>query len=166
MARRDCEMNLTYPETRMDDLTDTLAGVSFPDPYHWLEQENDEVRQWQRTQAQLASAHVRQWPHFDRLRRIVAKFNTERFPVLPEYAAGQWFRTQIAEGASHAQAIVANEPMDEGRVVFDPITESAERPPFLSWIAPSPDGQTLALGICADGSENNTIRLIDVATGR
>jgi prolyl oligopeptidase len=56
--------------------------------------------------------------------------------------------------------------MGSGRVLFDPVTENPERPPFLSWIAPSPNGQTLALGVCADGSENNTIRLIDVASGQ
>jgi prolyl oligopeptidase len=51
-------------------------------------------------------------------------------------------------------------------VLFDAMLERPERPPFLSWIAPSPDGRTLALGLCTDGSESNTVRLIDVATGR
>jgi len=147
-------------------VTDTLTGVSFPDPYRWLEEESDEVRQWQRKQAELASSHVREWSHFDRLRQLVAKFNIERYVVLPRYVAGQWFRMRVVEGATQAQARVADEPMGDGRVLFDPITENPERPPLLSWICPSPDGRTLAVGVCADGSENNTIRLIDVATGR
>src|SRR5262249_17875547 len=49
--------------------------------------------------------------------------------------------------------------------LFDPQTENPAQPPFLSWIVPSPDGRTLAVGICVDGSERNTIRLIDVAGG-
>jgi prolyl oligopeptidase len=163
--KRIAEMTVRYPNTRTEDVQDTLAGVSFPDPYRWLECENEEVLRWQRAQADLASAHVREWPHFNRLRQLVARFSTERFVALPRYAAGSWFRTHIADGASQAQVLVANEPMGEGRVLFDPMTESPERPPFVSWIAPSPDGRTLALGVCVDGSENNTIRLIDVATG-
>jgi prolyl oligopeptidase len=164
--KRNPEMTVSYPDTRTEDVQDTLAGVSFPDPYRWLEQENEEVLRWQRAQADLASAHVREWPHFDRLRQLVARLSTERFVALPRYAAGQWFRTCIAEGASQAHVLVADEPMGEGRVLFDPMTENAECPAFVSWIAPSPDGRTLALGVCADGSENNTIRLIEVTTGQ
>jgi prolyl oligopeptidase len=155
----------TYPAARVDDLMDTLAGVSFPDPYRWLEQDNDEVRHWQRAQAELASSYVRQWPHFERLRQLVMRFSVDRRIVLPRYAAGRWFRMRIPPGASQAQALVSDEPMGEGRVLFDPRTENPPRPPFLSWISPSPDGRTLALGVCADGSESNTIRLVDVATG-
>jgi prolyl oligopeptidase len=158
-------MTLSYPDTRTEDAWDTLAGVSFPDPYRWLEQDSDEVRQWQEAQAKLASAHVREWPRFDQLRQLVARFSIERFVPLPRYAAGLWFRTHMADGSSQAEALVANEPMGEGRVLFNPITEDAVRPPFLSWIAPSPDGRTLALGVCSDGSEKNTIRLIDVVSG-
>jgi len=154
------------PRTRRDDVSDSLAGVSFPDPYHWLEGDDEQVRCWQRAQAALASAHVREWPHFDRLRQLVAQFNISARVALPRHAAGRWFRAHVPEGASQAQALVSDEPMGNGRVLFDPRSENPERPPFLSWIAPSPDGSMLAIGVCADGSENNTIRLIDVATGQ
>jgi prolyl oligopeptidase len=166
MTMQQSKRRLPYPDTRIDDVQDTLTSVSFPDPYRWLELDNEEVRRWQRAQAELASSHVREWRHFDRLRRLIARFSTERRVVLPRFAAGRWFRTHIPEGASQAQALVADEPMGDGRVLFDSMSESRDRPPFLSWIAPSPDGHTLALGLCADGSESNTIRLIDVATGR
>ncbi len=156
----------TYPEARIEDVNDTLAGMSFPDPYRWLEKQSDEVRSWQRAQAELAAAHVREWSHFERLQRLVSHFNTERYVTLPRYAGGRWFRTRVAEGVSQAHALVSDEPMGEGRVLFDPLVENCARPPFLSWIAPSPDGRTLALGVCADGSENNTIRLVDVGSGR
>jgi prolyl oligopeptidase len=143
--------------------------VSFSDPYRWLEGDSDEVLRWQRAQSELTDRHVREWPYFDRLRRLVSRFNTEVYfdhVVLPQFAAGQWFRARRIEGASQAQAIVANEPMGEGRVLFDPVSQNAARQPFLSWLAPSPDGRTLAIGVCPDGSENNTIRLIDVQTGQ
>jgi len=161
-------MNEKSCDTRRDETSVTLAGVAFSDPYHWLEGETDEVRAWQRAQAQSASAHVREWPHFEQVRALVARFNTERperGAGLPRYAAGRWFRSRVAPGTTHAQVVVSEGPFEDGCVVFDPATESTDRPPFLSWIVPSPDGRTLAVGICADGSENNTIRLIDVASG-
>lgn len=155
-----------YPEARIEQVTDTLAGVSFEDPYRWLEQDSAEVRLWQRAQAELARVHVREWPHYERLRELVGRFYTDRSIPLPRYASGKWFRMRMEEGASQSQVVVSDEPGGDGRVLFDPVRENPSHPPYLSWIAPSPDGRTLALGICDDGSENNTIRLIDVATGR
>jgi prolyl oligopeptidase len=144
-------MTLVYPDTRTEDTTDTLGGIRFPDPYRWLEEESDEVLSWQRAQSKLADAYVREWPHFERLRRVVERFSTEvhfdHIPM-PRYAAGRWFRTRALEGTARLQAIVSTEPMGDGRVVFDPISEDS-RAPFLSWIAPSPDGRILALGVCA-----------------
>jgi prolyl oligopeptidase len=156
---------IRYPETRVEDTQSTLADLSVPDPYRWLGQDSEEVRQWQRAQARLATAHVREWPGFDRLRSLVERFNEERLVTLPRYAAGCWFRKRISEGASQAQAVVSDEPMSEGRVLFDPYSENPVRPPFLSWLSPSPDGKLLAVGVCSDGSESNTIRLIDVRSG-
>jgi len=156
---------LQYPDARVENAEDCLAGVSFPDPYRWLEGNTDEVRQWQEAQAALASAHVRQWPHFPALSALVKVLNAERRATLPHYAAGRWFSMSYPKGASQAQAIVAKTPLGPGRVLFDPAAENPKAPPFLSWISPAPDGKTLALGVCVDGSENNTIRLIDVASG-
>jgi prolyl oligopeptidase len=158
-------MTMNYPETRSEDVSATLAGVSFPDPYQWLEQQDsEEVRSWQTAQAELATAHVREWRHFEQLRTLVEKLSAGQ-PLLLRFSAGRWFRTGIAEGKSHAVAMVSDSPTGIARVLFDPSTEDGAQPPVISWIAPSPDARTLALGICADGSEGNSIRLVDVATG-
>lgn len=151
--------------TRRDTTVDELAGVAFPDPYRWLEGDGEEVQSWQDEQGDAAAAYVRDWPHFDRLRDSVARFSTARFEPLPRSAGGRWFRTTIPEDRTQASVLVADEPVGEGRVLFDPALEDPQRPPFVSWISPSPDGRVLALGVCADGSEQNTVRLIDVETG-
>lgn len=153
-----------YPITRTTEATDELAGVRFSDPYRWLEEDTAEVRTWQTEQASAASAYVEAWPYFDAVKDLVDELHRERFNVLPVHAGGRWFRMDFAPGATQARVVVARGPAEPGEVVFDPLTVSAEKPPFVSWIAPSPDGKILALGLCADGSENNTIRLIDVAT--
>ncbi len=157
--------SLEYPATRTDDTIDSRAGVDFPDPYRWLEAEGDEVQAWQRAQGRLAADYVRQWPHFEALRERVARYSTERFGNVPRFAGGQWFRAETPKGATQASVFVAAEPFGDPRLLFDPAIEDPDTPPFVSWIVPSPDGSVLALGVCADGSENNTIRLVDVVTG-
>ncbi|MHA6626307.1 prolyl oligopeptidase family serine peptidase [Pseudonocardia sichuanensis] len=158
-------MTRTAPTTRIGADVDERAGVAFPDPYHWLEGDDPEVQRWQDEQGEAAAAWVRDWPHFDRLRESVSRFQTARFEPLPRAAGGRWFRTTVPEGRTQASVVVADEPAGEGRVLVDPAQEDPARPPFVSWISPSPDGRVLAVGVCTDGSEQNTVRLVDVATG-
>ncbi|MFE4831194.1 prolyl oligopeptidase family serine peptidase [Streptomyces sp. NPDC056672] len=158
-------MTVRIPGTRTSDDIETLAQVQFADPYQWLEADTEEVRQWQDQQAEAAAAYVRDWPHFDHVRASVARLFTSRIASVPRAAGGLWFRTHTTEGSSQAQVIVTNEPFGSGRVLFDPRDENPDEPPFLSWISPSPDARTLAVGVCDDGSERNTIRLIDVDSG-
>ncbi|PXY33532.1 hypothetical protein BAY59_10640 [Prauserella coralliicola] len=153
------------PTTRTGNDVNEVAGVRFADPYRWLEQSTDEVRAWQDEQGAVAAAYVREWPYLDRLRKLVAHYDSERFASVPLTAAGLWFRIEPVGGSTRSGAMVSDEPFGEGRVLFDPAREDPGKPPFLSWISPSPDGTVLAVGVCADGSERNTIRLVDVATG-
>lgn len=155
---------MEYPNTRIEDVIDSQAGVEFPDPYRWLEGDSDEVRKWQRDQGQLAADYVREWPHFDALRKSVERHWTPRFTSLPRFAGGKWFRSETPEGATQAKAIVSDSPFGDGRALYDPQDENPDNPPYLSWLSPSPDGRIVAIGVCADASEMNSIRLIDVET--
>src|SRR5690349_120777 len=136
-------MPLIYPCARTDDTVETLAGVSFPDPFRWHEGGNEEVTAWEKSQAALGSEYVRDWPYFSQIQSLVSRFNTERFVALPRYSSGLWFRMHRPEGAGYAKVLVGAKPTGDGRVLFDPATESVEHRPFVSWISPSPDGQTL-----------------------
>jgi prolyl oligopeptidase len=159
-------MRTRYPETRIEEANETLGGVSFVDPYRWLEEESEEVRQWQQAQNELASRYVRGLPQFQSVKEWLHYLHTERITSLPRLAAGRWFRVGVPEGRSYGCAIVSHEPCGDGRVLFDPHMENRDRPLFVSWVSPSPDGRTLAVGVCRDGSEQNSIRLLDVDTRR
>ncbi|HJQ04601.1 MAG TPA: prolyl oligopeptidase family serine peptidase [Nocardioides sp.] len=149
-----------YPVTRTVDVVDHPAGVPVPDPYRWLEAEDDEVHAWQRRQADLATATILGDQDRAALRRLVERYDAGARPELPRYAAGRWFR------ADDGRLVVADHPLGAGRtitVVADLV--DAGTTAVLSWLAPSPDGRVVAAGACTDGSEHNTIRLVDVADG-
>ena len=160
------DTDITYPTTRTESCTETIVGLEFPDPYRWLEENTDEVRQWQTEQAKLAADYVRSWPHYETVQKSVAHFWEQRPGPVPRYAAGKWFRTERPEGATQATVLVADSPYGKGRQLFDPRDDNPDSPPFVSWLSPSPNGEILALGICADGSEKNTIRLIDTESSQ
>lgn len=158
-------MNTQELDARVEDIDELLAGVRFSDPYRWLEGASDDVRRWQDEQEKRVEQYLAPWPHTNALRESVARHSTPRFAELPEWAAGLWFRKVSSEDSEGVRVVASSEPLGPGRVLFDTIENNETRPPHVSWIAPSPNGSTLALGVCFDGSEQNTIRLIDVVSG-
>jgi prolyl oligopeptidase len=150
-----------YPSTRIEDAVAEVAGVRFPDPYRWLQDDaSSEVRLWQESQNALASSHVEHWPGLQSLRQLVERHRDDASGAIPRFAGGLWFRKD------GLRVIVEPKPFGEGRVLLDLNSFRIDNAhPFLSWLSPSPDGKVLAIGVCTDGSENNTIRLIDVETG-
>jgi len=158
--------DITYPATRTEDCTEAIMGLEYTDPYRWLEGNTDEVRQWQTAQGKLATDYVRGWPHYEAVEKSVAQFWVERPGPVPRYAGGKWFRTERPEGATQATVLIADSPYGNDQQLFDPRDENPDAPPFISWLSPSPNGQVLAIGVCADGSEKNTIRLVDTKSGK
>lgn len=159
-------IDITYPVTRTEKHRESVLGLDYPDPYRWLEENTDEVRQWQTAQGKLATDYVRDWPYYKAVERSVAHYWVERPGPVPRYAGGKWFRTERPEGATQAVVLVADSAYGNGVQLFDPRDENPDNPPFISWLSPSPNGQLLAIGVCTDGSEKNTIRLVDTNSGK
>ncbi|VVE14064.1 Prolyl endopeptidase [Pandoraea horticolens] len=152
------------PVSRTCDQFEELGGLRFPDPYRWLEDSTEEVEQWQYLQNELATDVVKHWPHLDALKARIEHFHVSRVSSTSRQAGDRSF--QLATEGACAGCILVRVPSEpSARVLFDPKQESGTSPPVISWFSPSPDGKTLALGACTDGSENNTVRLIDVDTG-
>ncbi|GAB3062053.1 hypothetical protein GCM10027053_25580 [Intrasporangium mesophilum] len=149
-----------YPATRTEDVMNHLAGLEVPDPYRWLEGENDEVSEWQRWQANLATMTIFESSDRGAWRGLVERYDTGMRAALPRYAAGRWFR------AVGDTVVVANEPLGTGRPVLriSDLVGAGEQA-VLSWLEPSPDARVLAVGVCSDGSEHNRIHLVEVASG-
>lgn len=164
---------MTRPSRRMPPAprgaaTETLAGLTFPDPFRPLEDDRDAaVLAWQAAQAARTDDHVDGLPGVAELRARVAHHLSERTPAIPRYAGGRWFRAAAAPGTGHAGIVTAAEPFGDGRVVFAAAAhpDARGRTPVISWHSPSPHGRLLAVGLCYDGSEANTIRVVDVGTG-
>ncbi|WP_329012573.1 prolyl oligopeptidase family serine peptidase [Streptomyces sp. NBC_00690] len=156
-----------YPPARTVEVFADIAGVRVSDPYRWLESETDEVRRWQREQAAIATAISYDGQDPQAVRRLIETYDRGSRPALPKYAAGRWFRAVPPASGTAPAVVVADQPYGVGRPVVDlAVFEGEQEPAFLSWLAPSPNGRILALGVCTDGSEHNTIRLIDVDSGR
>lgn len=56
-----------YPEARVGDEVESRVGLTFPDPYRWLEHDDEDSLRWQQRQAEVAAAYTRKWPGLDEL---------------------------------------------------------------------------------------------------
>jgi prolyl oligopeptidase len=153
-----------YPKTRREDVTDEAAGVRFDDPYRWLERDSDEVQAWQAEQNELTTRWLEGWPHLDRLRAAVRRYQASRFGEVARFAGGRWFRRRTPAGGDHAVLEVGSTPAGPGRVLVDPDARRRDRPLNVEWFSPSPDGRLLAYGLSEAGDEANRLYVLDVET--
>jgi len=127
-----------------------------------LEAGTEEVRQRQRPQASIADGYVKNWSHYAALERQSHDLPLTimgRYLALPEESVSYCIAIKFWLPRNH-QEVRNSFSMGKRRTAQLPGVAG-----MVSWMAPPPNGQVLALGVCTDGSEHNTIRLIDTDTG-
>ena len=137
------------------------------DAFAWLRADGDnpDVAAFDARQHAVTDAYIQSWPHVDELTALLHRHGLLGRSLVPRGAGSRWFRIAPAVDGGPDVVIVADEAFGDGRVVLDSLnTESGQRH-HISWIAPSPDGETLAVGVCLPGSEQNRMRLIRVEDG-
>ena len=159
--------SMKYPETRRDDIVDTVHGVSIPDPYRWLEDASKpEVKQWMATEDKAAREALARLPGRDKL---LARFKELYYLDSispPHHFGGRFFYTRRHKDKE--KAIVYWKEGENGteKVLIDPNTLSADGSTSLGVWAPSWDGKTLAYGLKLNNSDETTLYVMDVASGK
>ncbi len=154
------------PETRREVVTETLHGEEIPDPYRWLEGDDDAVADWTAAQNEYTDAHL-DTPTRDRLRpemedlAEVASYET----VVPR--GGRYFQRVEAAEDDHATLYVRDAPDGDGTVLVDPNEWPENRDPdaptlSASWYVPSFDGDYVAYGVTEGGDEQFDVHVITV----
>src|SRR4029078_2760281 len=97
---------MELPRARRESVTKTVGGVTFEDPYAWLQDDTPEALAWQWEQDAAAERSIRAWPGFDRLNAAIAAAGSASSPFTrsaPRLNGGRWFlfasrETHIATG--------------------------------------------------------------------
>lgn len=156
-----------YPESRRLDLVETLHGVPVADPYRWLEDvDSAETAAWVEAQNRVTFGILERIPARAALReRLTKLWNYERFGV-PQKEGGRYFFTRNDGLQNQAVLLVADALAAEPRVLLDPNTLREDGTVALAAYSPSPDGKRLAYALAEGGSDWNTWKVRDVATGQ
>jgi prolyl oligopeptidase len=158
---------LVYPPTPARPVVDTYAGTAVTDPYRWLENASDPaVRAWASAQSDLARRVIHGSPAYAALRARVATL-----------AQGSVSRSRLTVAGRHLVYLRRTPPAPQAvlvvrdgidapeRVLFDPAASAAGAPPAIGSVFVSPDGSRVAFTTQLGGSEEETLHVLDVASG-
>ncbi|KAK3141805.1 hypothetical protein QOZ80_4BG0338530 [Eleusine coracana subsp. coracana] len=155
---------LQYPWARRDDaIVDDYHGVLVKDPYRWMEElESEEVKEFVDAQAAVANTVLSACEHRGRLRgQLTALFDHPRFRA-PFKRRESYFYFHNPGLQPHSTLFVQHGLGGEPEVLLDPNTFSDDATVSLSMLGVTDDGEHLAYGTSASGSDWITIRVMRV----
>ncbi|QYK49385.1 MAG: S9 family peptidase [Phycisphaeraceae bacterium] len=158
---------VVYPDSARVDHVDTYHGKQIPDPYKWLEDpDTPESRRWINAQNEVTFGVLNGIASRDRIKsRMTELWNYERFGV-PFKEGGRYFYSRNDGLQPQSVLYVADSLTSEPRVLLDPNTFSADGTVALSGYSVSEDGRYIAYGVSEGGSDWQTWRVRDIATGQ
>jgi prolyl oligopeptidase len=156
-----------YPPTRTDTVVEKLHGVEVADPYRWLEDAGaPAVKEWVEKQNAFTRSALDKLPGRDKVHDRLGQLLDIGFLSTPAPVKGRYFYTK-REGKQNQPVLYVREGLKgEERALLDPNALAADGTVALDWWYPSRDGKLLAYGLSKDGSEQSTLHVRDVATGK
>ena len=159
---------LDYPPTARQPVTNTYFGTAVVDNYQWLENfENPAVKSWNATQNRVSRAYLDQLPDRPaiaaRLKELYAATSASLMP-----RPGVLFALKFQPPAQQPWVVALNslDDLASERTVLDPNLLSTNGTIAMDFVVPSHDGKKLAVSLSQNGSEDGTVYVYDVATGR
>ncbi|HEY0804619.1 MAG TPA: prolyl oligopeptidase family serine peptidase [Pseudonocardiaceae bacterium] len=152
------------PVARVDVVRETLFGTALADPYRWMEEDGAEFGDWTAGQAQYADEYLQGLPGRSELLARVAELTASAVTSSGFAMAGDRVFLLRQDVDADVPVLVVRDGAGE-RVLLDPAELSGDEHSHLDWYVPCPDGSRVVVGISRGGSENSTLRMLDVATG-
>lgn len=160
-----------YPDTPQRPVTDTYHGVAVTEHYRWLEDPTDPaVRAWSAAQQALARAMLDRLPAREPL---LARFRQLRTQAAPDYielkpCAGRLFALKKQPPNNQPLLVLLDAPdaLASEQVVLDPNVLDPSGATTIDFFVPAHDGRLVAVSLSQHGSEDGTLVIYDVATGR
>ncbi len=158
------------PETRRDATTDTYFGETVADPYRWLEDTAaPATRAWFDGQNAYAHATLDALPGRSALHQRLLELNTADTRIREVQRAGdRIFYLRRNANEQHHRLYVQEGLTGTPRVLIDPETyiPGDTGSALVDYYTASPNGKRIAFGIAQGGSEDSTLHVIDVDTGK
>jgi prolyl oligopeptidase len=156
-----------YPASKRLDLVEQLHGAAVADPYRWLEDgSSDEVKAWAAAQDAFARERLAALPGRDALAaRLKELFYVESVGV-PRHVGGRWFYPRRDAGKEKSAVYWRDGKQGKERTLLDPNAWSADGSVSLGVWSVSYDGKRVAYAVKSNNSDEATLYVMEVATGK
>lgn len=161
-------MKLEYPVVRRDEtVKDNYHGVEVIDPYRWLENPDaEETIDFVNKQNAITNPFINSCEYKDAINNKLTKLWNYPKVSTPFLRGSKYYQFRNS-GLQNQNVLYKLENLDdEGKIYLDPNTFSKDGTVALSHTSFSEDGQTLAYGISASGSDWLEIKFSDTNTGK
>lgn len=158
---------IQYPETKTVDVVDTIHGVTVPDPYRWLEDDNaDDTKAWVEAENKVTFGYLESIPERESIeKRLTELWNFERYGV-PYKKGGRYFYSRN-DGLQNQSVIYTVKSLGgTPEVLLDPNKLSEDGTVALSGANVSDNGKYYAYGVADGGSDWQTYHVRDIETGK
>jgi prolyl oligopeptidase len=139
-----------------------------PDPYRWLEDDDDpEVTAWVAGQNDHSRRVLDGCPGRAALREDLGRLLRAGSSIAPSVAGTRVFTLERWGG--HDQAVLVVRPATthgRARTLVDPALLTGDATAAIDWYHPSRDGGLVVYGLSTGGDERSTLAVLDVDTGR
>jgi len=159
------------PVAPVRPVTDTLHGVAVADPYRYFENVKDPVvAQWLRGQGDAARAALDRISVRDALEQRITEIGNASGDAVRDIMRMPGERTYYLKRARGEKQFKLMRRQGKGAEVLlvDPEREAQRTgvPHAINYYKPSWDGHYLAYGLSAGGSEDASLHIVDMASGK
>jgi prolyl oligopeptidase len=155
------------PKVERQPFAEMIHGEKVADPFRHLEDgENAEVKSWADSQNERTRKALDARPSRPALRARIEQMVAIGRLRSPQVFGNRVFYSKRTALENQSVLYVRDGFGGSGRRLVDPNTMSADGTIALDWWHPSPDGSKVAYGTSEGGSEQSTLRVKEVETGR
>jgi prolyl oligopeptidase len=165
------QATLAYPETPQRAVSDSYHGVSVVEAYRWLENFDDpEVLAWNAAQNRfsraLLDAVAARVPIEARLRTLYTATSAEHYALKTRQGMIFAIKNQPPQAQPLLVLLQSAEDLASERVLLDPNQLDPSGSTTIDFYVPSLDGRLVAVSLSENGSEEGSLHVYEVATGR
>jgi prolyl oligopeptidase len=158
-------------KTQKKPVTDEFHGVRVTDDYRWLENFADPaVRSWNEEQNRYTRSVLDRSPALpairDRLKELIGASSSAYYGMHDR--RGVLFSLKFQPPRDQPLLVTLKSPDDPAseRVVVDPLKVNPKGTTAIDFYVPSLDGELLAVSLSDRGTEDGTVHVYEVKTGR